>query len=464
MKEKVDLKQALENIFPNIVKEQCTFGERWRLNDTTCFYSGDEHEQWIAFKDESAYRRSSNEACYMSLTQYPRYIYEVKRFVEEYLDSKMTLKDLCESINNCNNRYSISSQYFSNLCNGQKSLSDYLFSKIKNESPDTLLFKMYRNKQIDDYKDIHVLTNGMDVAKQLYIQYKLDWIQGHMSPALHQTVMQEFDSYHRLEDPMISIEDYLNEFGFHGECYGCFDEFLNNEFQDEDFIKTTIINHHNNYLDQVARRKADPWMYQILNRYMDDCKLFLQNPVESNLFGQSIENHIDMTIKEWKRCPDNRKPQWLSLQDIEHFKTKMETLRDLRNVKYIDLQERRLYSIDDLIDLHQSEVREIGPNKVQLDFKKWFDEKLEIQFMSYEAYLDTRWSEIMEQMSPEHFDEMQNIFVVTNSKSVKSDFLMHYLSKYDDIDTYLQEECDIDVRSIRLDMNQEKDNPSLETR
>lgn len=464
MNAKMDLKQALENIFPNIVKEPCTFGEQWKLNDTTCFYAGDAQIRWRAFKDEKAYRRIYGEPCYMSLTQYTRYTYEIKKFVQDYSDSKMGLKDLCSAIETSNEKYSLSRPYFLNLCDEQKVLSDHLFSNIKNETAISLLFKMYRNKQVGDYKGIHVLTNGMDVAKQLYIQYKLDWIQDHMSPPLHQTVMQEFDAYRRSEDPMVSIEEYLHEYGFHSGCYVSFDSFLNHEFQDEDFMKTTIDHHHKNYLDTAARRKSDPWMYQMLCRYMDDCKLFLQNPVESNLFGQTIENHIDMMVKEWKRCPEDRKPQWLSLKDIECFKNQMEALRDLQNVKYIDLQERNLYSMDALISLHQSEIREMGSKEVHMYFKEWFEEKLKTRFMSFEAYLDSRWPELMEQMVPEHFDEIQDTIVFNNTKSIKSDFLFSYLSKYYDLDTFLQEECDIDVRVIRLDMNQEKENPSLEAR
>ena len=74
------------------------------------------------------------------------------------------------------------------------------------------------------------------ISKIAYELYKQDWIDTHTN------TRQRLDSivdYYLETDEQYSnptYDEYIYEVGFNGEIYDCYDEFLDNEYQDKDYI------------------------------------------------------------------------------------------------------------------------------------------------------------------------------------------------------------------------------------
>lgn len=81
------------------------------------------------------------------------------------------------------------------------------------------------------------------ISRLCYELYKVDWKHSHMI-----TVEREMDSiknyYEDLvdDDTEYTYNDYLKEFGYDGELYVCYEEFLDAEYMDEDYICSLLDN------------------------------------------------------------------------------------------------------------------------------------------------------------------------------------------------------------------------------
>lgn len=76
------------------------------------------------------------------------------------------------------------------------------------------------------------------ISKLCYELYKVDWKRNHMI-----TAEREMDSikdyYEGLVDwnPVLyTYDDYIEEFGYDGELYVCYEEFLETEYLEDDYI------------------------------------------------------------------------------------------------------------------------------------------------------------------------------------------------------------------------------------
>lgn len=83
----------------------------------------------------------------------------------------------------------------------------------------------------------------MDIRKLCYELYKIDWKHSHMI-----TKEREMDSikdyYEGLidNDSEYTYEDYIEEFGYNGELYVCFEEFCDAEYYNVDYMCTLLDN------------------------------------------------------------------------------------------------------------------------------------------------------------------------------------------------------------------------------
>lgn len=83
----------------------------------------------------------------------------------------------------------------------------------------------------------------MDIRKLCYELYKIDWKHSHMI-----TKEREMDSikdyYEGLidNDSEYTYEDYIEEFGYGGELYVCYEEFCDAEYYDVDYMRTLLDN------------------------------------------------------------------------------------------------------------------------------------------------------------------------------------------------------------------------------
>ena len=76
-----------------------------------------------------------------------------------------------------------------------------------------------------------------------YELYKMHWTREHISK---ERQLAEYRSYYltKLEDydDNYTLEDYLFDNGYNGELYVCFDEFIDAEYEDADYMSYLLGN------------------------------------------------------------------------------------------------------------------------------------------------------------------------------------------------------------------------------
>lgn len=82
-----------------------------------------------------------------------------------------------------------------------------------------------------------ILSAVMPGIKVLYEMYKIDWMRRISTQRQLDSYMNYFEECSEsdtVED--ISYEEYLEDTGYDGQLYVCFNEFCNHELQDEKYI------------------------------------------------------------------------------------------------------------------------------------------------------------------------------------------------------------------------------------
>ena len=77
----------------------------------------------------------------------------------------------------------------------------------------------------------------MNISKLCYELYKVDWKHYHM--ITNDTEMDSIKDYYEGlvdDDTEYTYEDYLNEFGYGGELYVCYEEFCDTEYRDKEYM------------------------------------------------------------------------------------------------------------------------------------------------------------------------------------------------------------------------------------
>lgn len=81
----------------------------------------------------------------------------------------------------------------------------------------------------------------MDIRKIAYEKYKLNWMMEHGYTLAD--IMNELNDMQEEEpDTCVSnlFSDWEYEFGFESEIWACYDEFLEYEFNDKDYMKSLL--------------------------------------------------------------------------------------------------------------------------------------------------------------------------------------------------------------------------------
>lgn len=79
-----------------------------------------------------------------------------------------------------------------------------------------------------------------DLKEISYELYKMHWKRKHISLEREMATYREYEletlEYQEEFGEIITYEEWLFERGFDGELYACFDEFLDYEYQDTDYM------------------------------------------------------------------------------------------------------------------------------------------------------------------------------------------------------------------------------------
>ena len=82
----------------------------------------------------------------------------------------------------------------------------------------------------------------MDIRKLCYELYKMDWKHSHITKEREMDSIKDYYEGLVDNDSEYTYEDYIEEFGYNGELYVCFEEFCNAEYYDVDYMRTLLDN------------------------------------------------------------------------------------------------------------------------------------------------------------------------------------------------------------------------------
>lgn len=80
----------------------------------------------------------------------------------------------------------------------------------------------------------------MNIKELAYTLYKLDWMRRISYDRKRDFVLNYYVDSKIKPTSDATLLDTLEEFGFDGELYACFEEFLENEYQDDSYIKELL--------------------------------------------------------------------------------------------------------------------------------------------------------------------------------------------------------------------------------
>ena len=89
----------------------------------------------------------------------------------------------------------------------------------------------------------------MTIKNKAYQLYKFDWLASHgytMEDVIYKVISIldecdfDFKNFNLSGNDAKYVLDLLEETGFNGEIYACYSEFLNNEFQDKEYIRRLL--------------------------------------------------------------------------------------------------------------------------------------------------------------------------------------------------------------------------------
>ena len=97
----------------------------------------------------------------------------------------------------------------------------------------------------------------MNISKLCYELYKADW--KHSNMITKDREMDSIKNYYEclitddIDNKEYTYNDYLEEVGYDGELYVCYEEFLDNEYLEENYIKELLSNEklYKNYLEDL---------------------------------------------------------------------------------------------------------------------------------------------------------------------------------------------------------------------
>lgn len=132
-----------------------------------------------------------------------------------------------------------------------------------------------------------------DIQKLAYELYKIDWKQSHMiTPQVEKDALKDY--YEGLTnsdfDDEFNYEEYIDEFGYDGQIYACYDEFLDSEFQDKEYMRSLIDDNklYMEYLSIVSPGKDK----QVIMETTFNATLFNGDNIEKYILGE--KGYIDV--------------------------------------------------------------------------------------------------------------------------------------------------------------------------
>lgn len=106
----------------------------------------------------------------------------------------------------------------------------------------------------------------MDITKIAYEKYKLDWMIQHgytlqnLVTELGKMIYEDFlDGPNVVTSVLTLFEDWEYAYGFNSEIWACYDEFMDIEFYDSEYMKSLLTS--NEYYTYMEYVRENPFGY-----------------------------------------------------------------------------------------------------------------------------------------------------------------------------------------------------------
>ena len=184
------------------------------------------------------------------------------------------------------------------------------------------------------------------------------------------------DEKGRLYVDMSDVKDKTDLY----RCVGDYDE-PSHSVNAEDF---ELINNPKND-ENYERNKKYEYTYMLLSRLVMDCKYYLGNGnrFDGHLWAGSVDKQIAKMKELWNTLPEDMKPEWLSMEDIENYEREMKSEKKTEaeetsdnisfelNTDLLPILNMSQYNLADDIDISREEL-----NNVMSDLGKPIIEKV----------------------------------------------------------------------------------------
>lgn len=140
-----------------------------------------------------------------------------------------------------------------------------------------------------------------NISELAYELYKLDWKKNHMITAeIEQDMLKDYYEGLAEFDGSYTFDNYIEEFGYYGEIYACYDEFMDSEYIDTE------------YMDFLFDNDV------LYKEYTEDLHehLALENEL-SNMYSELHKT----TAKLKKEYKDNGESDWAAHLKAQHERT-----------------------------------------------------------------------------------------------------------------------------------------------
>ena len=134
--------------------------------------------------------------------------------------------------------------------------------------------------------------NANDIKKELYEDYKREWMRENISERTKNAVYEEWkanydesvwESFEEYREE-IPYDSYIEENGYHGMLYVCYDEFLDYEYQDLDWLTTHLAS------DEAAILANEDEDFS--EEFKDDTIWWCDNKAIANVSGRWIPEKL----------------------------------------------------------------------------------------------------------------------------------------------------------------------------
>lgn len=233
-------------------------------------------------------------------------------------------------------------------------------------------------------------------------------------------------------------------------CVGDYDEPANS-VNVEEFELINNPKDNINY-DRNKNYESD---YMLLGRLVQDCKYYLGNGnrFDGNLWAGSVDKQIAKMKELWNKFPEDMKPEWLSMEDIENYEKEMTTekkterrvlgeYKSIKKEKYV-VEAKKNYTSMSINDL-QAELTDVINAREGVEDGTSEANELDEKYIEIDGILQDKLSKIDNINMAESFNELLDILdTIKGSNAVKARQMVSHaythlsdeeeMDKFDDI-------------------------------